>query len=66
MARRNPETAIALSVARELGDKVICQRCEATIATFADKCSAALDDPCEGFLAIEAVRAPIAARAYGR
>ncbi|MCP3735644.1 hypothetical protein M9979_12245 [Sphingomonas sp. RP10(2022)] len=36
-----------------LGDSVICERCGATMVTYADVCSAALDDPCPGFQAIE-------------
>ena len=36
-----------------LGDQVICDRCGATMATYADACTAALDDPCPGFLTIE-------------
>lgn len=36
-----------------LGDRVICHRCNATLATYADACTAALDDPCPGFLTIE-------------
>jgi hypothetical protein len=32
----------------------ICHRCGATLATYADKCSADLSDACPGFLAIEA------------
>lgn len=36
-----------------LGDSVICDRCDATLPTYADKCSAALDDACPGFQAIE-------------
>lgn len=35
------------------GGKVICGRCSATLADFADKCSADLDDACPGFLAID-------------
>ena len=35
------------------GDRVICERCGAKLATYADKCSAAVADPCPGFLAIE-------------
>jgi len=31
------------------GDRQICTRCDATVSTYGDKCSAALDDPCEGF-----------------
>lgn len=40
-------------VAADLGDKVICGRCGATLDTFADQCSADLDDPCPGFVAID-------------
>lgn len=36
-----------------LGDSVICVRCGATMATYADKCSADLDDACPGFVRIE-------------
>jgi hypothetical protein len=32
---------------------VICGRCGATLETYNDQCTAALDDPCPGFLAIE-------------
>lgn len=35
------------------GDRHICDRCGASISSYSDKCSAPLDDPCEGFLAIE-------------
>lgn len=38
----------------ELGDgRVICERCGATLDTYSDACTAALDDPCPGFQAIE-------------
>jgi hypothetical protein len=40
-----------------LADTVICERCGATVATYGDKCSAALDDRCPGFEAIERARA---------
>ena len=36
-----------------LGDKVICDRCGATLADYADKCAAALNEACPGFQAIE-------------
>lgn len=36
-----------------LGRSVICDRCGATLATYADRCSARLDDACPGFIAIE-------------
>jgi ribosomal protein L40E len=37
-----------------LGDSVICLRCSATLATYADACTADLGDQCPGFVAIEA------------
>ena len=42
-------------VQRVLADKVICNRrlCGATLATFADRCGADLNDPCPGYCAIE-------------
>lgn len=40
-------------VAKKLGTDPICDRCGATVDTFADDCSAELDDPCPGFLAID-------------
>lgn len=35
------------------GDSVICKRCEVTLETFADACTADLSEACQGFLAIE-------------
>lgn len=40
-------------VTADLGDKVICDRCGCNLDTFADKCSAPLDEPCPGFMAID-------------
>lgn len=40
-------------VEQALGDRVICQLCGATIMTYGDECSVALDVACEGFLAVE-------------
>lgn len=40
-------------VESKLGGAVICDRCGATLATYADNCTARLDDACPGFLAIE-------------
>ncbi len=40
-------------VERALGDSVICPSCKATLATFADACTAGLQEPCCGFIAIE-------------
>jgi hypothetical protein len=44
------------AVEKFFGDKVICSDCGATLDTYADKCSAPLDVPCLGFLAIEGFR----------
>lgn len=33
--------------------RIICDRCGATLASYATQCSTALDDRCPGFLAIE-------------
>lgn len=47
--------AAALSdrIGKRLPDGAICNRCGATLATYADQCTAALDDPCPGFVALE-------------
>lgn len=37
-----------------LGNEKICERCGATLATYAELCSAPLDDPCPGFMTVEA------------
>lgn len=39
-------------------EAVICTRCKATLATYNEACTAALDDPCPGFLTIEAAAKP--------
>ena len=39
-----------------LGHTIICDRCGATLYTYADKCSASLSDACPGFEAIEKAR----------
>lgn len=44
-------------VKEKLGTDPICNRCGATLDTFADDCSADLDDPCPGFLAIDGAKA---------
>jgi len=31
------------------GDRQICDRCGATVSTYGDRCSAPLDEACEGF-----------------
>lgn len=37
-----------------LGDKVICDRCGCTLATYDEQCEAYLAERCPGFEAIEA------------
>lgn len=49
----NARTAM---VEAEIGKATICDRCGATLDTFADTCSAALDDPCPGFERIDAAK----------
>lgn len=44
----------------------ICDRCHATLATYADACSAPLDEICPGFEAVERLRAFANAKAEGR
>ena len=57
-ARRLQEQRHA-RVEAALGDgRVICERCGATLATFADRCTASLDDACPGFVAIEEAGKP--------
>jgi hypothetical protein len=41
-----------------LGAATICDRCQATLATYGTACTAALDDRCPGFMAIEAAKCP--------
>jgi len=43
-------------VERKLEGLKICRTCNATLATFAEVCSADLSEVCPGFLTIEAAR----------
>lgn len=43
-------------VRQRLGNRVICNRCGATYATYADKCDAALDVRCPGFNVVDRVQ----------
>lgn len=52
------------AVEAELGSAVICARCGCTLATFADKCSADLDEACPGFQRID--KAKMRAEAVNR
>jgi hypothetical protein len=53
-------TSLRDLVGHALGDGVICDRCGATLDTYGDACTAALDDPCPGFMAVEnALPAPL-------
>lgn len=36
-----------------LGNSVICKRCDCTLGTYSDACTAGLSEACPGFLAIE-------------
>lgn len=49
-------------VERSLGDSIICKRCEATLPTFADACTADLQEPCPGFMVIERAKKEFADR----
>ncbi len=44
-------------VVKELGDRNICYRCLAKLASYPMRCTAELSEPCPGFRAIEDVRA---------
>ena len=52
----------AARVESVLGDSVICGRCNATLKTFAEACTAGLDDQCPGFLTIERARSQAGAK----
>ena len=41
-----------------IGDRVICSRCGATLDTYAEACTAALDERCPGLEAIECAPSP--------
>lgn len=60
MSRRKRDDAryraLTAAVEAELGDAVICARCGTDLAGFADRCTAMLDDPCEGFRKVDEVR----------
>jgi hypothetical protein len=43
-------------VERKLEGKVICQECQCTLLTFADRCVADLSRCCEGYRSIEAAK----------
>lgn len=43
-------------VEKELRDSTICDKCGATLLTYADVCIAALSDACHGFEAIGTAR----------
>lgn len=51
-------------VERSFGDSVICKRCDATLGTFADACTAGLQDPCPGYLAIELAKTDFAKKPH--
>lgn len=43
-------------VEMKLDGAVICDRCDCTLRTFAEKCSAGLSEMCQGFMAIDAAK----------
>ncbi len=45
-----------------LADSIICQKCNATLDTFADACTSGLQVPCPGYLAIEQAKRDFAVR----
>lgn len=47
---------VALLVRARIGRGIICTRCGASYATYADKCEAALDERCPGFNAVDLVQ----------
>lgn len=47
---------VQLLVRQRIGTGVICPRCGATFASYADKCSAPLDERCPGFNAVDLVQ----------
>lgn len=53
-------------VERTLADSVICDRCRATLKTFADACTADLADLCPGFMAIEQAKLEFTVKVAGR
>jgi ribosomal protein L40E len=53
-------------IERELADQVICSRCRATLLTYAEKCSAAVDDCCPGYESIEAAKAKFSTQEQSR
>ena len=44
-----PDPAVKEAVEEALGDSVICDVCQATLETYADRCTADLGDVCPGF-----------------
>ena len=53
-----PGADIAIFVEKSIGmDTTICSRCAATLRSYADNCTAELDEVCPGFLTIERVKA---------
>lgn len=50
---REPTPDERQCVERRLAGKTICERCGATLESFADQCTADLSERCPGFEAIE-------------
>ena len=47
-------------VERYLGTSIICQRCRATLGSYAEDCIADLAEECQGFAAIEKAKSDFA------
>ena len=60
--QRERAATIHRHVEATLGRDVICDQCGATLDTFAEVCTADLDDACPGFRLIEATRQAAARR----
>ncbi len=50
MADRSPTSADVIDF---FGDRVICSRCNATVSTYGDTCTAPLNERCPGFTAYD-------------
>ncbi len=53
---RELRARVAALVRARVGPGVICSRCGARYATYADVCSADLDERCPGFIVIDRVQ----------
>lgn len=47
---------VAMLVRQRIGPGIICERCQATLSTYADRCTADLAEHCPGFNAVDLVQ----------